>query len=112
VLRICGISFSAVKLWWLLPIFVGAVFLLNRRYWYYSIAMRIPFSIALADIPQLESQSELKHGKKERLGALGFEEVYMRVPKVYLAGGFHSGWQDKVIQGMLNPSPLPFLFIL
>jgi cytochrome b subunit of formate dehydrogenase len=60
-----GISFSAAKLLWLIPLFVGAVFLLNRQYRYYSIAMRIPFSIALADIPQLESQSSLKHGQAE-----------------------------------------------
>lgn len=94
-----GISFSLEKLWWLLPLFFGVVFLLNRRYRYYSIAMRIPFSIALADIPKLESQSYEEESRRLFSRTSYIKETQMGIPKVYLAGGFHSGWQDKVMSG-------------
>jgi len=92
-----GIFLSLEKLLWLLPLFFGVIFLLNRRYRYYSITMRIPFSIALADIPKLEAQSYEEESKK-RFSRHGYtKEMQMGIPKVYLAGGFHSGWQDKVM---------------
>jgi hypothetical protein len=92
-----GIFISAASLLWLVPLLVSMVFLLNRRYRYYGITMRIPFSIALADIPKFERTMDLEPSKRRDSRIYKMEVVQMGKPTVYLAGGFHSGWQNKVV---------------
>jgi hypothetical protein len=53
---ILGASISTSRLFWLIPLLIAVLLLINRRNRYYGIQMRIPFSIALAEIPQLETK--------------------------------------------------------
>ncbi len=67
---------------WLVVFLPMAVLLLDRRYRYYSISMRIPIDIALA---------YLSEGATNSRGA-----VAMKTHLVYLAGGMRGTWQDEV----------------
>lgn len=63
---------------------------LERRYRFYSPAMKVPFSIALA-----EMQNEVAKSDKSNGGPTP-SMILVKPESIYLAGGFHSGWQDKV----------------
>lgn len=68
---------------------VIAFFFFERRYYFHRIATTIPFGMALAELSQTETK---KNEVSIAQLMVGFK------PKcVYLAGGFHSGWQQKVI---------------
>jgi len=71
-----------------LPIIIS-LFLLDRRYEFYSRALRVPFSMAIARaMSQKINKRDIQFINKNR----NMNEYY-----VYLAGGFHSNWQDLLI---------------
>jgi hypothetical protein len=63
---------------------------LERRFHFYRIAIQIPFSMAVAQLGK-----GLSAPLKPDLDSL-FQTGEHRTPAVYLAGGFQSGWQDRV----------------
>lgn len=72
-----------------LILFVAAFFFFERRYYFNRISTTIPFGMALAELSQGES-------KKTETSIIQL----MASPAakcIYLAGGFRSGWQEKVI---------------
>lgn len=76
---------------WLLAAVIVALWpFLERRYRFYSPAMQVPFSMAL-----VEMQKEVKSiaGSIDQHCAAS---LWHKPDAVYLAGGFQSGWQDKV----------------
>jgi hypothetical protein len=79
-----------VNFWLLGLLFVSLWPFLERRYRFYSPAQQIPFSMALA-----EFQKEEK--KRTGLANGSASPAFIIKPEsIYLAGGFQSGWQDKV----------------
>lgn len=73
--------------------------LLVGRYSFFKRSLRVPFSMAIVKLeqsPEIASARESQH-----------------TPTVYLAGGFHSGWQNNVTPKLANikvidPSKNPF----
>jgi Nucleoside 2-deoxyribosyltransferase like len=63
---------------------------LERRYLFYATAMQVPFSMAIAAL-QKESK---KGGESDK--PLPSDRTAESLQVVYLAGGFQSGWQEKV----------------
>jgi nucleoside 2-deoxyribosyltransferase len=77
-------------------LFCGLIFLLSlpfleRRYVFYRIAMEVPFSMALIAINQEQIKRAASAALEKPLASL--REMQLAI---YLAGGFQSGWQDKV----------------
>jgi len=66
--------------------FVSLPFLERRRY-FYRMAMELPFSVAAFKLEETETKGPPL-------------ESLQRVPTVYLAGGFHSGWQDRLMNNV------------
>jgi len=82
---------AANHLWLVLTVFASPLFL--ERYYYFSrVAFQLPFSTALAKLATSPNET----------GAKGVASVFKppassgRSPRVYLAGGFPSAWQDIV----------------
>ena len=76
---------------WLLGVMVLSLWpFLERRYRFYSPAMQVPFSMALSQTQQ--------EGKKRGNPSEWLTSSLLRVKPeaIYLAGGFQSGWQEKV----------------
>lgn len=67
---------------WIAVFLPMAIFLLDRRFRYYGISMRIPIHIALA---------KMSEGSITKEGAMP-----MKGHRVYLAGGMRGTWQDQV----------------
>jgi len=71
-------------------------FLLERRYRFYSIAMRLPFVMVAAKpetsavINQEVAGQKTDDGQEPSVRAIG--------ARVFLSGGFRSGWQDGVVR--------------
>jgi hypothetical protein len=85
-----------VHSWFAIPLLIIPLIFLERRYQFYARAMRTPFSMALAKL--MQSQVQGKSTSKEQLVVQSVTGTSQ--PKVYLAGGFRSGWQDRVIAGV------------
>jgi hypothetical protein len=64
-------------------------FLLERASYFQAVTLRVPFSMRLGDL----------YGTA-RADAASPESSASSHKRVYLAGGFHSGWQDRVIQSV------------
>lgn len=76
---------------WLLGILLISLWpFIERRYRFYAPAMQVPFSMALAEMHKPSQKSSKPLDDSESLPSRGRPEI------VYLAGGFKSGWQDKV----------------
>lgn len=88
----------------LTALFISWMVLMSRRGRYYSISMRIPFPIALAEIARggtgrqgrAERDSLARETRKQGTGSSG--------RRVYLSGGLRSNWQDVVIEECKNMS--------
>jgi hypothetical protein len=82
-------SVLAPPLWVAFVLLIAAFFFFERRYYFNRISTTIPFGMAVAELSQSQTtKSETSIGKL----ATDFK------PKsIYLAGGFHSGWQQKVV---------------
>jgi hypothetical protein len=70
---------------WLAAFLPMSLLLLDRRFRYYGISMRIPLPIALAHMSSAPVNQE--------------KPVPMKGHSVYLAGGMRTGWQDHVRAG-------------
>jgi hypothetical protein len=81
---------QAPSLWFLLSMVLLIFPFLERRFHFYRIAIQIPFSMAVAQLGKGSSTPT-----KADSNALP-QRGELRSPAVYLAGGFQSGWQDKV----------------
>jgi hypothetical protein len=79
-----------VNLWLCAILFMAGWFFLQRRYEFHGIAMRVPFPMALVGL-QRETP---KRSESETIVRPGQTREDSRA--VYLAGGFRSGWQDRV----------------
>ncbi len=76
---------------WVLGAMVVALWpFLERRYRFYSPAMQVPFSMALA-----EMQKEVKERRNSNERPTS-SMLWVKPESIYLAGGFQSGWQEKV----------------
>lgn len=76
---------------WLFGVLVVSLWpFLERRYRFYSPAMQVPFSMALAEI---QKEGKKSGSSNERSTS---SPLRMKPEAVYLAGGFQSGWQDKI----------------
>jgi hypothetical protein len=87
----------AVSPWFAILLFIVSLFFLERRRQFYARSMRVPFSMALAKLTTNQDQD--KSHPKENTISQSIQGIPQ--PKVYLAGGFHSGWQDRVM-GAVN----------
>jgi len=81
---------QAPSLWFLLPMVLLIFPFLERNFHFYRIAMQVPFSMAVAQLGKGSSTPP-----KANSNALS-QTGELRIPAVYLAGGFQSGWQDRV----------------
>ncbi len=88
----------------LVALFISWMVLMNRRGRYYSISMRTPFSIALAEIAR--SRTREHSGGREKVVAEEAKkrEVHGLSFRVYLSGGLRSNWQDLAIRECKNTS--------
>ena len=80
-------SISAPPLWAVPIMLLAALPFLERRYYFNRIATAIPFGMALAELSR-------SPGEKEPLD--GQFTSSLKPKSVYLAGGFQSGWQEKL----------------
>jgi hypothetical protein len=81
---------QAPSLWFLIPMVLLIFPFLERRFHFYRIAIQIPFSMAVAQLGKgLSAPSKPDSNSLSQTGE-------HRTPAVYLAGGFQSGWQDRV----------------
>ncbi len=87
---------------WIILI-TGLIFicgLMNRYYRFFAISFRIPISDAIVQIHQFKPATTQQPSRNSKSGP----------PNVYLAGGFHGEWHDKVINKIgtdaryLNPA--------
>ena len=68
---------------------IAVFFFVGRRYEFYARALRVPFPMALVKLREQENiRPQHQHPAQ-----------YVS-PKVYLAGGFRSGWQDRVVEAV------------
>lgn len=77
------------------------LFLLDRRYEFYSRALRVPFSMVLAkSISNSTSYNNAFSSDQSKQSQIGYKanDCY----SIYLAGGFHSNWQDSLIDKFEN----------
>jgi hypothetical protein len=69
---------------------------LKRQYEFYRRAIELPFSMAIIELALKDEDIESKDSKKEATTAALTNIAHSRLIKVYLAGGFHSRWQDRI----------------
>jgi len=87
-----------ISFWSIAIPMIFSVFLVDRRYEFYSRSLRVPFLIALARIISQDFKKESGF-TSERYSPLT-DRSYISEGKlvVYLAGGFYSNWQDTIIK--------------
>jgi len=78
--------------WFSILLFIIPLFFLERRHQFYVRSMRLPFSMALA---RLVKDQQLDKASTENTILQSIQGIPQ--PKVYLAGGLHSGWQDHIM---------------
>lgn len=66
-----------------------SLFFIERRYSFYRRTMSVPFSMAVTKLGKDQSQSPTYDIMTSE-----------RIETVYLAGGFHTNWQDKVMEAV------------
>jgi hypothetical protein len=104
VLKSCGVSMSVAELnWAFFALAILPYFLLDRFYSFNGRDFKTPFSMALAKLAYSGEGSKSVDANRIPVAASGQRLV------VYLAGGFKSKWQEKVIKDVpgldyLDPS--------
>jgi hypothetical protein len=82
--------------WWILPVLLlCAILFIERYYRLNASALRLPFSMANAQLGQIEPAQEsvgIRAKDNPRPEAIGHYPI-----RVYLSGGFKSGWQDQIL---------------
>jgi len=100
LLRICGLSALVIPLdpGLLAVLFLTSLPFLERRYRFYDISMRIPFAMAMIKLGKSRPiGSRPTSGDPPSLSEESSKDTGTDKLQVYLAGGFHSGWQDRVM---------------
>lgn len=100
IARGLGVSVPVIELnIWLMIMLVAWPLFMERYYSFASIAFKLPFSMAIAKL-----EIQLVPGISESAKNMKLLPTPPRVSEkclsVYLAGGFQSGWQDKVMQAV------------
>jgi hypothetical protein len=86
-----------IDFWIVGILLLSSIPFLERRYQFYRRAMEVPFSMAVVKLQQAATESVSKEFPHRMKVFCSSVEKHDNLPKVYLAGGFHSGWQDSVI---------------
>jgi hypothetical protein len=92
-------SISGPPLWAIPILLLAALPFLERRYYFYRISTAIPFGMALAELSRKPGERESPETQPT---------IRSKEKCVYLAGGFHSGWQGNVtgaLPGVLFMDP-------
>ncbi|MBA5865396.1 MAG: hypothetical protein GDA67_01720 [Nitrospira sp. CR1.3] len=91
-----GASVEVIGFNFLLPImFIASALFLERFYYFSRIAFQLPFSMAVAKLDLATPQGSSKPASDVKGPASTPLTTGQRL-KVYLAGGFQSGWQETV----------------
>lgn len=79
--------------WWIIALMILLIVpFIEQRYSFHSRAMRVPFSMAVPELMKLT-------GNITPLNAVCTNKGN-RLPSIYLAGGFHSGWQSTIADAL------------
>lgn len=95
-----GVSVEAAGLNIWLPVLLLASPLFLERYYYFSkIAFKLPISMAVAKLGLQEEPSKSKLQPSPMMPSATTPLAKQKL-RVYLAGGFQTGWQDAVMQAV------------
>jgi nucleoside 2-deoxyribosyltransferase len=98
--RSLGATIAVIDFNALLVVMVVVSPLFLERYYYFArIAFQLPISMAVAKL-DLQIADPSKKAIGDSTGASVTPQTSGKRVKVYLAGGFQSGWQDKVTQAV------------
>jgi nucleoside 2-deoxyribosyltransferase len=87
-------------------IIIFALFLLpylflNRYYEFNRRSLQVPFSSAIVKLQEKISKEKLEDSNSQK-NKISLNTNNNQFPRLYLAGGFHSGWQDRVKSSVSN----------
>jgi nucleoside 2-deoxyribosyltransferase len=74
---------------------------LNRYYEFNRRSLQVPFSSAIVKLQEKISKENLEDSKIQK-NKVSLHTNSDQFPRLYLAGGFHSGWQDSIKSSVSN----------
>jgi len=95
-----GVSVEVISFnLWLLIMLIASPLFLERYYYFSRIAFQLPISMAVAKLDLQTPQTPIKLASDVKVPSATPLTGGQRL-RVYLAGGFQSGWQDTVIRAV------------
>jgi nucleoside 2-deoxyribosyltransferase len=85
----------------IITLFVLAYLFLNRYYEFNRRSLQVPFSSAIVNLQEKISKVKLEESNNQK-NKFCLDVKSNQFPRLYLAGGFHSGWQDKIKSSVSN----------
>jgi nucleoside 2-deoxyribosyltransferase len=85
----------------IITLFISAYLFLNRYYEFNRRSLQVPFSSAIVNLQEKISKVKLEESNNQK-NKFCLDVKSNQFPRLYLAGGFHSGWQDKIKSSVSN----------
>jgi nucleoside 2-deoxyribosyltransferase len=82
-------------------LFLLSYLFLNRYYEFNRRSLQVPFSSAIVKLQEKISKEKLEDSNSQK-NKISLNTNNDQFPRLYLAGGFHSGWQDRVKSSVSN----------